>query len=77
MKIEEKRCSKNWPSKISRLNNLFKFHTIIAYQNSTGMGIGKNLALKLAKMGNVIICVDINEEANNQTGYFFIEFLSN
>ena len=34
----------------------------------TGSGIGKDLAMKLAAMGNIIICVDINEEANNQTG---------
>lgn len=33
----------------------------------TGSGIGKDLATKLAAMGNTIICVDINEAANNQT----------
>ena len=36
----------------------------------SGSGIGKDLALKLALMGNTIICIDINEEANKQTGMF-------
>lgn len=33
----------------------------------TGSGIGKDLAIKLAAMGNTIICIDINDEANKQT----------
>ena len=37
----------------------------------TGSGIGKDLATKLAAMGNTIICVDINDEANKQTGMIY------
>ena len=48
--------------------NEYKF--LLYINDFSGSGIGKNLALKLAKMGNIIVCVDINEEANSQTGIF-------
>ena len=41
-----------------------------------GSGIGKDLAHKLSKMGNIIVCVDINKEANDATGMKIMSLLS-
>lgn len=54
----------------------------------TGHGIGKELALKYASLGAIVVCWDINEEGNNETvneinqndalkayGYKYVEIL--
>lgn len=33
----------------------------------TGHGIGKELALKYASLGAIVVCLDVNEEGNNET----------
>ena len=32
-----------------------------------GQGIGREVAFQMSKLGAVIVCVDINEESNNDT----------
>ncbi len=32
-----------------------------------GSGIGRQLALQMARLGAIIVCLDVNEESNNET----------
>ena len=39
----------------------------VALVTGAGQGIGREIAFQLSKLGAVIVCVDINEETNNDT----------
>ena len=39
----------------------------VALVTGAGQGIGRQIAYRLAKLGAIVVCVDINEDTNNET----------
>ncbi len=39
----------------------------VALITGAGQGIGRQLALIMGKLGAIVVCIDVNEDSNNET----------